>query len=136
MTVLTTTLRSGLINNLFRTAAFPKPTALYVGLISAVANIKTGAVTELSGGAYDRVICSPSDATWSAADTNGKTSNLVALTFPTATVAWLTATHFGLWDAASGGNLLICSTLTTPRTVTLNTTPVFGIGTLEVQLDD
>lgn len=135
MSVLSTYLINKLLEHQFRATAYVKPTVLYVGLISAVSNVKTGVVTELTGGAYARVACAPSDTNWSAVDALGKTSNLISLTFPTATVTWATATHFGLWDASSGGNLLICSSLATPKTVTATNAAVFGIGTLVVQLD-
>jgi hypothetical protein len=135
MSVLTNYLVNKWLEHQFRSATYTKPSVLYVGLIASVSNIKAGTVTELSGGGYARVATTVSDAEWSAPDANGKTSNIIGLAYPIATGNWVEATHWGFWDAASNGNLLICSTLTTPRTVTTNTTPVFGIGTLEVQLD-
>jgi len=135
MSTLTQYLIIKLIDHQFRSVTYTKPDILFVGLISTVSNVKTGAVTELTGGGYARVACAPSDTNWSTVDAQGKTSNLIPLTFPMATDNWTPARYFGLWDAATDGNLLICSSLQTPRTVTTTTTPVFGVGTLVVQLD-
>lgn len=87
-------------------AIFTEPTA-YVALFTTAptADDGTGAV-EVSGGSYARQATSV--ATWTAASapppliTNG-----AAIVFPTATADWGTVIAGGLYDAASGGNLLI-----------------------------
>jgi hypothetical protein len=99
-------LEAQLRDHLFRTASFVKPTALYVSLHTAdPTDAGTGA--EVAGGSYARVQRNPGDANWSAASaTDGTTKNVAALTFPAPTASWGTVTHFGIWDAATGGNLL------------------------------
>lgn len=68
--------------------------------------------TEVSGGSYARQLIDEnggSSPTWSLAATDGigkEIHNLHVITFPTATAAWGTVTHFGIYDAVSGGNLL------------------------------
>jgi hypothetical protein len=41
----------------------------------------------------------------------------VVITFAAPSAAWGTVTHFGLFDAASGGNLWIWDALTTPQAI-------------------
>ena len=69
-------------------------------------------------------------------------SNTAALTFPAATTDWGTVTHAGVYDAASGGNLVAYEQLTktdftTANPKTVNTGDIFKIdaGNLKVQLD-
>lgn len=124
--------------HIFRTASFTKPTGIFVGLMSAVTNGETSTVTELTGGSYARVaVGAPSDATWTGpTGGNGTFANAAVITFPTATADWVSATHFGIWDAVTAGNLLVYSPLTAARTVTNGSTASFGIGTLTVQVDN
>lgn len=130
-----------LIDHLFRTRTFAKPTALYYGLLTA-APTDAGGGTEVAGGAYARVNLAPLDTNYAATQggtsgnssgAGGTTSNAVAITFPAPTANWGTVTHFGIYDAASGGNLLIWDVLTAPRTI-LNgdPAPAFPIGALQI----
>lgn len=140
MAALTNYTENNIINALFRTASFIKPANLYVGLITAVANGETGSVTEVSATAtgYARVVRALADANWvdSATLNDGTTSNVAILQFPAATADWGTVTSFGIWDAATGGNLLIYAALTANRTITNGTTPSFGAGALTFQIDN
>jgi hypothetical protein len=85
--------------------AFALPT-VYVALFTAVGSDDGTGFTEVSGGAYARV--ATAGATWNAASGSApaQISNSAAVTFPLATADWGTAIAFGLYDAASGGNLL------------------------------
>lgn len=95
-------------------AIFAEPTA-YVALFTTAPTDDTGAgAVEVSGGAYARVATTTgTSGTWGAASTstdpttlsNSGTTN-AAITFPTATANWGTVVAFGLYDAATGGNLL------------------------------
>lgn len=95
-------------------AIFAEPTA-YVALFTTAPTDDTGAsAVEVSGGSYARVATTQgTSGTWAAASTttdpttisNSGTAN-AAITFPTATANWGTLVAFGLYDAATGGNLL------------------------------
>ncbi len=119
--------------HIFRTGSFTKPSALYVGLFTAAPS-DAGGGTEVSGGSYARVQRDPLDANWTAASaTNGVTDNAAAITFPAPTANWGVITHFGIFDAASAGNLLFHGALTTPKTVNNgDPAPAFAIGALVV----
>ena len=136
MTALTNYTENNLINHIFRTASFTKPTTLYIGLITTLTDGEAGTVTEVTGGSYTRIARNPLDANWAASVTDGTTSNTAVITFPAATADWGTATHFGIWDAQTNGNLLIYASLTNPRTITNGTTPSFGAGALTFQIDN
>jgi hypothetical protein len=134
-------LENKLVDHLFRAATFAKPTALYVALLTA-APADIGGGTEVTGGAYARVNLAPSDTNWKATQggttgassgSGGTTSNNVAITFPAPTANWGTVTHFGLYDAPTGGNLLVWDALTSPRTI-LNGDPApsFPVDALQI----
>jgi hypothetical protein len=118
-------LENKIIDHLFRTASFTKPSALYVALFTAAPSDAAGG-TEVSGGGYARVNLAPLDTNWKATQggtsgvssgTGGATANAVAITFPAPSANWGTVTHFGIFDASSGGNLLIWDVLTASRTI-------------------
>ncbi|MGZ4968054.1 MAG: phage tail fiber protein [Methylobacter sp.] len=136
MTAFSNYTENQILAHIFRSGSFTKPSALYVGLITAVSSGETGSVTEVSGGSYARTACNPSDSNWSAASNNGTTSNAVAITFPAATADWGTITYFGIWDASTSGNLILYAPMTVPRNITTGSTPSFAIGALTVQIDN
>lgn len=126
------------------------PTALFVGLYTTVpVDAGTGGV-EVSGGSYARVsITSGPGATgWSgttsvgqtttpSAGNTGTTSNNGVVTFPAPTANWGTITGFGIFDAVSGGNLLIFGTLTANKTVNNgDAAPSFAANALSFQIDN
>lgn len=88
-------------------AIFAEPTA-YVALFTTAPADDTGTgAIEVSGGGYARVATSA--ATWNAASTGTDPttiSNAAAITFATASASWGTVVAFGLYDAATSGNLL------------------------------
>lgn len=138
MTAWTNYTENKLIDHIFRTGSFTKPTSIYVGLMSAVSDGEAGTVTELTGNGYARVSVPPLDANWAAATgNNATTSNVAAVTFPACTGSdWATATHFGIWDASTAGNLLAYASLTAPRTITVGSTASFAANALTVAVDN
>lgn len=133
MSALSDYLEGQLINHLFRTGSFAKPTALHVALFTA-APTDAGGGTECTGGAYARVSVTPADAAFAAPTAgDGETSNLGEITFPAPTANWGQATHWAIFDAATAGNLLMHAALTTPKTINNgDPAPKFGVGDLVV----
>ena len=126
-------LEDQIINHIFRTGTFTKPTNLYVALYtSATADDGTG--TEVTGGSYARAQLDPLDANWTATSAgDGQTDNASAITFPTPSANWGTITHFAIMDASSGGNMLYHGSLTASKTVNNgDPAPSFPIGSLTV----
>ncbi len=137
MSAFSNFLENKVLDHIFRSGTFTKPSTLYIGLMTAAADGEAGSITEVSGGAYARVADNPSDTNWSAATAgNGTTDNLTTISFPTATADWGTVTHFGVFDAATAGNLLIYAALGASRNITTGATPSFAPGALTVQVDN
>jgi hypothetical protein len=130
-----------IIDHLFRSRTWAKPTAIYVALFTAAPS-DSGGGTEVSGGSYARVALAPLDTNWTATQggttgnssgTSGQTANAVAITFPAPTANWGTVTHYGLFDAASSGNLWIWDALTAAQAITSGgATAAFAAGALQI----
>ena len=128
-------LENEIIKHIFRTGSFTKPTALYVALFTAAPS-DAGGGTEVTTSAtnYARVDHPPLDANWAATSgTDGKTSNATAITFGVPSGNWGQVTHFALFSAVTGGNMLYWGALTDPKNVnTGDPAPVFPIGSLQI----
>lgn len=137
MGALTDYTEDEIIKHLFRTGSFTKPAGLHVALFTAAPG-EAGGGTEVTGGSYARAASAPGDANWTATSLgNGTTSNAVTVTFPAPTANWGSVTHWGIFDAATGGNLLIYAALTTAKTINSgDAAPSFGVGALTFQIDN
>ena len=102
-----------------------RPTAWYVALYSAAPS-DAGGGTELSGSGYAR----------QAVDfgTGGSTSQ-ADVTFTASGGNWAEATHIGIFDASTSGNLLWHGALTAPKQIDDGDSIVFGAGDIDLSLD-
>lgn len=129
----TNLMESTILNMVFGGTAYTPPATLYVALFSAVTDAEAGTVTELSGSGYARVAVTNNVTNWPAASAGSK-SNGTVITFPTATAAWLDTVSWGIYDAATAGNLLYY--LTTPfvpaKVVQNGDTASFAAGALVI----
>ena len=127
-------------------AAGTGPTSLYYGLFTAAPS-DTGGGTEVSGGSYARVTVASSLANYAgtqssgstvaSSGTGGLTSNNGTITFPAPTANWGSVTHFGVFDASSGGNLLIHGALTVAKTINNgDAAPSFAAAAFTFQIDN
>lgn len=158
MSAMSDTLENKLIDWFFRAqaigitgasaAAGTGPTALYIGLFTANPT-DTGGGTEVTGNAYARVTVTSgmgatgwagtqsAGSTTASSGTSGTTSNNGVITFPTPTPSgWGTVTGVGIFDASSGGNLLIWAALTTSKTINSGDSVTFPAGSLTFQIDN
>jgi len=136
-------LENKFIDWLFRGQSFTAPSSIYVALLTSAPS-DAGGGTEVSGGAYARVQVVSSLANWAgtqsvgsttaSSGSGGQTSNNGSIVFPSPVGAnWGVVTHFGLYDAVSGGNLLYWAALTTPKTVNDgDSPPTFLAGALTI----
>lgn len=126
-------------------AAGTGPATLYISLFTAAPTDST-AGTEVTGGSYARVAVTSSLANWAgtqsagsttaSSGTGGTTSNNNAITFPTPSANWGTATHWGMHDAATAGNLLKYAALTASKTINNgDPAPSFAAGALQYTED-
>jgi hypothetical protein len=126
MAAMSDYLENNFIDWLLRGQSFTAPTNVYVALFTAAPS-DSGGGTEVSGGSYARVTVASALANWAgtqsagsstaSSGTGGVTSNNGAITFPTPSANWGSCTHFGIFDASSGGNLLFHGALTAAKTV-------------------
>ena len=130
-------LEDALIGHMFRGTPYTAPTVLYVGLLTAPCS-DAAAGTEVSGGSYVRVGVANNSAQWNATSGgNGTTANTNPIAFATPSANWGQVTNFGIYDASTAGNLLICNALTTPKTINNgDPAPSFAAGALTYQEDD
>jgi hypothetical protein len=122
-----------LLDHFFKVASFGVPANLYVGLSTADPLDDASGNAEPGAGAYARVLCN----TWDSAATStgaARTANAAEIAFPEATASWGTVTHWTIWDASSGGNMLWHGTLDTSRAVGTGDVPTFGIGDLDLSI--
>jgi hypothetical protein len=129
------------IDHLFRTATWAKPTALWVALCTD-APTDAGGGTEPVGGSYVRINLPPLDTNWEATQggtsgassgTAGLTANAVDITWPAPTADWGLVTHFKLMDAAVAGNMWAHGEITTPQNIVNGQeAPKFDAGTLVI----
>lgn len=143
MTAMSDYLESQVIQHIFRTSTFTKPTVLAVALCSvAPTDTSTGALTgaELGNtGSYARQAINPLDTNWAqVAGGTGTTSNTPAITFPTASGDWGTVVAVAICDNTTfgAGNLLFYGTLTGTKVVNNGDTFQFSAGQLQVQVDN
>lgn len=106
---------------------------LYFALFTAAPS-DSGGGTEVSGGSYARAQLDPTDANWNAASGgNGLTDNAAVITFPAPTANWGVVTHVGVFDRATGGNLLFHGALTTSKTINNgDAAPTFPAGSFDL----
>lgn len=145
MAAMSDYLENKLIDQIFRAQAYTFPGTLYVGLYTAAPS-DTGGGTEVTGGSYARASVTASLAnfagtqgsgtTTASSGTGGTTSNNGTITFATPSASWGAVTSFGIFDAASGGNLLFYGTLSISKTINSGDTVTFPAASLSIQLDN
>lgn len=111
----------------------PIPAQFWIGLSSTAPNISGGGVTEPStaGTAYGRV-----RLTTLSEPTNGVIVNNGTIVFEESLTSWGTMTHYVIYDAATGGNLLMYGPLTISRAVEQNTVITIRAGELIITLEN
>jgi len=145
-TSLTDTYENLVVDHLFRgqTLSESTPASFYVALFTTSCT-DSALGTEVSGGSYARVGISRALTGWNGTDgaatasagTGGIISNAAVVQFAAPTASWGSVTSFAVMDASTAGNAVVCSDLTTPKTVNNgDAAPSFAIGALTVQIDN
>lgn len=114
-------LENAIIEATFRGAAFPTINKTYIALHTAdPTDTGISEVTTTAWPSYARQDAAKGGAVASGwlASSDGVTKNALQLIYPVFDgTADLTVTHFSVWDAATGGNMLVHAQLATSRTV-------------------
>lgn len=111
------------------------PATVYIGLwTSALADASTGATAgEVSAGDYDRLAVTNNTTNWPAASAGAK-ANGAAFTFTEASSSWGTVSYIGIFDAATGGNLIGWADLDTAKAIASGDTFEIAVGDLDITL--
>lgn len=116
------------LDAIFRSGGY----TIYVGLSTADPGDDGVGLAEPSGYGYARVLTTIAD--WADAS-GGKTLNANAISFPAAEGSWGTITHFALFDAPTGGNLLASGALTVSKDISTDQIARFPAGDISITLD-
>ena len=108
-------LENKILDHVIGGSDYTRPATIYFALFT-VAPSDAGGGTEVSGNGYARVAMTNNSTNFPAASGGSKT-NAVAVVFPTATGNWGTVSHYGVFDASSGGNLIVHGAMTTAKLV-------------------
>ncbi len=117
--------------NVFRSKTSPAiPTAYYLGLSTTAPTLAGGNVTEpAAAGGYQRVQIENLGA-----PTDGVVKNTAEIGFDESTADWGTLTHYVIYDAQTGGNLLMYGALPNTRRAEVGTVMVIRPGYLELSV--
>ena len=106
------------------------PEKYYLGLSSAAPALDGSGVVEPGDGTgYARV-----ELTSLSAPVNGVVTNNAAIDFAESTSEWGTMTHFVVYDALTGGNLLMYGELSASRRVEAATIITIKLGSLNLSV--
>lgn len=119
-------LEDALLDHFLATTAYTAPAAVYVALYT-VAPSDAGGGTEVTGGSYAR------QAATFDASVNGATQNSSDIDF--SNMPACTVVAVGVFDASSGGNLLVHGTLTANKTLDAGDTLRIATGDLDISID-
>ena len=121
------------LDHVLGNAAYTAPGSVYIALFTADPS-DAGGGTEATGGSYARATVTNNATNWPNAAAGAK-ANGTEITFAEATADWGTITAFGIFDAASAGNLLYWAELTTDKAVNNGDTAKFAVGDLDITED-
>jgi len=122
MASMTDYLENKLRDHTLRNIAYTSPTTVYQGLFTT-ATTDAGGGTEVTGGSYAR------QAVAFGAGSAGEASSTAVVSY--ASMPGVTVTHSALFDALSGGNMLLHAQLTAPKTVAAGATLQFPVGDID-----
>lgn len=144
MGALSDYLENKIVDHVLRATAYTAPATTYVALLTAAPS-DTGGGTEVSGTSYARVAVTSGTSAWNntqgntsgaSSGTDGTIENAATVSFPTPGAGgWGTASHFGVYDASTAGNLLFYAALGTSKTINEGDAVSFAAGALSLQID-
>lgn len=127
-------LENEVLDHILGGADFVRPASVYIALSTTTPAENGSGFTEPAVGAYARVAVTNNATEWPAASSGSK-ANANAVQFPTATADWGLITHYGIYDAASSGNLLMVGEMSPAQQVYDGDIPVIRAGDIVVNLD-
>lgn len=126
-------LENEILDHILKTGTWNSPSNIYIALcLSTIEEDDTGSTlpSEVSGGAYARVLCT----TWDAAAA-GASENSQPVTFAEATAVWGTITDFALVTHSTAGEVLYFGKLGTSKNIATGDTARFATGDIDITED-
>jgi hypothetical protein len=121
-----------ILDHILGGSVYTPPSTVYFALYTAAPS-DAGGGTEVNTGGYTRVAVPNNLTNWPAA-TNGTKRNANTITFPEAQATWGNIVAIGIHDAATAGNLLFWTAITS-RQVVSGDIPRFNAQGVSVTLD-
>lgn len=118
------------LDHILKGTSLAQPTNIYIELSTADPGESGGAIAPPSGNNYARAQCN----TWNTAASRA-TANTNQVNFPQASGSWGTISHWALYDAITGGNLIAYGAFTTPKVIGAGHTPFIKAGELDVNFN-
>lgn len=125
MAAATTFWANKVLDHTFRNVAYTSPSTVYLALFTTATDVSGGG-TEVTGGSYARQAVA-FDAAASRASQNSALETFSSM--PACTV-----THWALFDASSGGNMLWQGAVSNPKTYTAGEDATVAVGVLDVSI--
>ena len=125
MSAMSDYLENEILDHILATGAYTMPSAIYIGLSTGSFGDDASG-TELNGNGYTRKVIAFDAAIAGTADNSG------AVELSAATASWGTVSHFGLFDASSGGNLLIHGAFTAAKLIDTGDILKIAAGDLDI----
>lgn len=122
-----------MLNHRYGGPNYDRPATVYIALYT-VAPTDAGGGTEVTGGSYARPAVTNNSTNFPASTGGSAKTNGTTITFPTPTGNWGTIVAVGIFDAASGGNLLDWGAITS-FSVTTGNPVAFPPGSLVITED-
>ena len=125
-----------LLNRVFGATAYPsKPSTLYFSLFTSAPTVGGGG-TEVAGGSYARIGVAATSAKFTMISTAGASNvlNTAIIKWPSATADWGTAVAWGIYDAATAGNLMFFDNLASSLPVINGQRPEVAAGAIDISL--
>jgi len=120
-------LENELLDHIFGVGAYTPPATVYLGLSTADPTDDASGLAEPSGNGYAR-----QSIAFNAAASR-KVENTAQVSFPQATGAWGTITHWALFDAVSAGNMLAHGSLATSKSIVSGNTASVAANEVDVE---
>ena len=118
-----------LINHAFNGVAYTPAATLYLALSTADPLDDASGLAEPAAGGYARAAIAFSAAASRAVVQSG------VVTFPQATAAWGTITHYAIMDAATGGNMLAHGSFVSAFSPVAGNTPSVADGQVQISVN-
>lgn len=137
---MTNALKARLLNAYYGNTAVTPPSTLYIGLSTTTPTATGTNFTEPTSGAYARVALANNGTNFPTATTANPSVKATGVdaTFPEATADWASGsnmTHWGVFEASSGGAPVDWGALDTPKPVLNGDTAKIAAGDLITRLE-